>query len=181
MPCSGFATNRRKEIEAIVARPVPLPATLPTRLELVDSQFLRDGPGRLLVVARKHDDPQSELVERADRLGRGRFDRIGYGDQTGELLIDEGEHALNPGRRSLSLLVKNTGAADYAVSRAGSLVFAPAVAERAQTLGWVARDGVMTTPLPPPSRTRPPRTRRNTRRLATEGASRSATAMTARE
>ena len=32
----GFATNRRKEIEAIVARPAPLPAKLPTRLELVD-------------------------------------------------------------------------------------------------------------------------------------------------
>ena len=26
----------------------------------------------------------------------------------GELLIDEGEHALNPGRRTLTLLVKNT-------------------------------------------------------------------------
>ena len=32
----GFATNRRKEIEAIVAKPAPLPARLPTRLELVD-------------------------------------------------------------------------------------------------------------------------------------------------
>ncbi len=27
----------------------------------------------------------------------------------GELLIDAGEHALNPGRRTLSLVVKNTG------------------------------------------------------------------------
>ena len=27
----------------------------------------------------------------------------------GELLIDEGEHVLNPGRRSLTLVVKNTG------------------------------------------------------------------------
>ena len=27
----------------------------------------------------------------------------------GELLIDDGDHALNPGRRTLSLLVKNTG------------------------------------------------------------------------
>ena len=27
----------------------------------------------------------------------------------GEYLIDEGEHALNPGRRTLSVLVKNTG------------------------------------------------------------------------
>ncbi len=27
----------------------------------------------------------------------------------GELLIDEGEHALNPGRRTLTLLVKNAG------------------------------------------------------------------------
>jgi len=32
----GFATNRRKEIEAIVARPTPLPAKLPARLELID-------------------------------------------------------------------------------------------------------------------------------------------------
>jgi CRISPR-associated protein Csd1 len=32
----GFATNRRKEIEAIVAQPAPLPARLPARLELVD-------------------------------------------------------------------------------------------------------------------------------------------------
>ena len=41
--------------------------------------------------------------------------------------------------------------------------------------------GVTTTPLPPPSIRRPPRTRRETRRLATEGERRSATAMTARE
>ena len=27
----------------------------------------------------------------------------------GELLIDEGEHALNPGRRALTLVVRNTG------------------------------------------------------------------------
>ncbi|MBL8372878.1 MAG: urease subunit beta [Burkholderiaceae bacterium] len=27
----------------------------------------------------------------------------------GELLIDEGEHALNPGRRTLTLVVRNTG------------------------------------------------------------------------
>ena len=27
----------------------------------------------------------------------------------GELLIDEGEHALNPGRRTLTMLVRNTG------------------------------------------------------------------------
>jgi urease beta subunit len=27
----------------------------------------------------------------------------------GELLVDEGEHALNPGRRVLQLVVKNTG------------------------------------------------------------------------
>ena len=27
----------------------------------------------------------------------------------GELLIDEGEHALNPGRRSITLVVRNTG------------------------------------------------------------------------
>ena len=41
--------------------------------------------------------------------------------------------------------------------------------------------GVTTKPLPPPSIRRPPRTRRETRRLATEGERRSATAMTARE
>ena len=41
--------------------------------------------------------------------------------------------------------------------------------------------GVTTTPLPPPEATLPPRTRRETRRFATEGESRSATAMTARE
>ncbi len=28
----------------------------------------------------------------------------------GELLIDEGEHTLNPGRRAITVLVKNTGA-----------------------------------------------------------------------
>jgi urease subunit beta len=28
----------------------------------------------------------------------------------GELLIDDGEHTLNPGRRTISVLVKNTGA-----------------------------------------------------------------------
>ena len=27
----------------------------------------------------------------------------------GELLVDEGQHALNPGRRTLTLVVKNTG------------------------------------------------------------------------
>ena len=35
--------------------------------------------------------------------------------------------------------------------------------------------GVITTPLPPPSATRPPRGRRETRRFATDGESRSAT------
>ena len=28
----------------------------------------------------------------------------------GELLIDDGEHVLNPGRRTITMLVKNTGA-----------------------------------------------------------------------
>ena len=48
---------------------------------------------------------------------------------------------------------------------------------RATTWAEVSRNpsGVITTPLPPPSTTRPPRTRRETRRFATEGASRSAT------
>ena len=41
--------------------------------------------------------------------------------------------------------------------------------------------GVMTTPLPPPTARRPPRTRRETRRFATDGESRSAMVMTARE
>src|SRR5213075_1990601 len=41
--------------------------------------------------------------------------------------------------------------------------------------------GVITTELPPPSSSRPPRTRRATRRLPTEGVSRSATSITARE
>src|SRR5262249_6322949 len=41
--------------------------------------------------------------------------------------------------------------------------------------------GVMTTELPPPSSIRPPRTRRATRRLPTDGVSRSATSITARE
>src|SRR5690349_11436812 len=45
----------------------------------------------------------------------------------------------------------------------------------------VKPSGVITTALPPPSSRRPPRTRRETRRLATEGVSRSATAMTAFE
>jgi hypothetical protein len=37
--------------------------------------------------------------------------------------------------------------------------------------------GVTTTALPPPLRTRPPRTRRETRKFTTDGVSRSATAM----
>ena len=41
--------------------------------------------------------------------------------------------------------------------------------------------GVITTPLPPPVASRPPRTRRDTRRFATDGESRSATVTTARE
>ena len=41
--------------------------------------------------------------------------------------------------------------------------------------------GVMTTPLPPPVASRPPRTRRETRRFATEGERSSATQTTARE
>ena len=41
--------------------------------------------------------------------------------------------------------------------------------------------GVITTALPPPSSLRPPRTRRETRRLATDGARRSATEITALE
>jgi hypothetical protein len=41
--------------------------------------------------------------------------------------------------------------------------------------------GVMTTALPPPLAVRPPRTRRATRRFATDGVRRSATEMTARE
>ena len=41
--------------------------------------------------------------------------------------------------------------------------------------------GVITTPLPPPTARRPPRTRRETRRFATDGESRSAMVITARE
>ena len=41
--------------------------------------------------------------------------------------------------------------------------------------------GVTTTALPPPSSVRPPRTRRATRRFATDGDSRSATVVTTRE
>ena len=40
---------------------------------------------------------------------------------------------------------------------------------------------IATTPLPPPSATRPPRSRREMRRFATDGESRSATCITARE
>jgi hypothetical protein len=54
---------------------------------------------------------------------------------------------------------------------------------RATTCAEVRRNpsGVITTALPPPSSLRPPRTRRETRRLATDGAKRSATEMTALE
>ena len=45
----------------------------------------------------------------------------------------------------------------------------------------VKPSGVTTTALPPPSWMRPPRTRRATRRFATDGARRSATEVTARE
>ena len=59
----------------------------------------------------------------------------------------------------------------------------PRPSVRATTCAEVSMkpSGVITTPLPPPSRMRPPRTRRDTRRFATEGESRSATVVTARE
>jgi hypothetical protein len=41
--------------------------------------------------------------------------------------------------------------------------------------------GVITTALPPPASCRPPRTRRETRKFATDGVRRSATVITARE
>ena len=59
----------------------------------------------------------------------------------------------------------------------------PRAAERATTWADVSRkpSGVSTTALPAPAGSCPPRVRRVTRRLATDGASLSATAMTARE
>jgi hypothetical protein len=59
----------------------------------------------------------------------------------------------------------------------------PRVSERPTTCAFVTRkpSGVSTTALPAPAGSCPPRVRRMTRRLATDGASRSATAITARE
>ena len=36
--------------------------------------------------------PQAQVVQRADRLGRRRLDRIGDGERAGELAVDGDEH-----------------------------------------------------------------------------------------
>ena len=51
-----------------------------------------DGAGRQLVVAGRHDDLQAALMQRADRVGRRRLDRIGDGDDAGELAVGGDEH-----------------------------------------------------------------------------------------
>ena len=68
-------------------------------------------------------------------------------------------------------------------SRPSEKVARPRAAERPTTCAEVTRkpSGVSATALPAPVGTLPARVRRITRRLATEGASRSATAITARE
>ena len=46
------------------------------------------------------------------RAGRGCVVGLGLGEaqgSPGELLCDDGEHVLNPGRRTLTLVVQNTG------------------------------------------------------------------------
>ena len=47
---------------------------------------------RALIVAGRHDDPQAPVVQRPDRLGRRRLDRIGDGDDAGQPFVDGNEH-----------------------------------------------------------------------------------------
>ena len=54
--------------------------------------FARHRLGGARVVAGRHDDLQTAGVQRLDRLGRRRLDRIGDGDDAGQPAVDGDEH-----------------------------------------------------------------------------------------
>src|SRR5437763_3881317 len=86
-------------------------------------------------------------------------------------------------RRTARSLKASAPTTENSSSRPSTNDARPPPADCATTCAEVSMNpsGVITTALPPPSSRLPPRTRRDTRRFATDGASRSATWMTARE
>ncbi|EAQ04289.1 hypothetical protein OB2597_09104 [Pseudooceanicola batsensis HTCC2597] len=61
-------------------------------MDLVNAEFRRDRPCRGLGVAGCHDDAQAQVVQRADRVGRGRLDPVRHRDEARRLSVDRDEH-----------------------------------------------------------------------------------------
>jgi Tol biopolymer transport system component len=128
----------------------------------VSPSFLPDGQALLFAIGQVPSEQQVAVLS----LDTGTWDLLGLRGSSPQYvasghLVYEAEGALRavpfdaatrrvtgePVTVETGVQTKITGAANYAVSRAGSLGFAPAVAEQTRTLGWVDRDGDMTTTL----------------------------------
>ena len=77
----------------------------------VDADRARDGLRGRAVVAGEHDHPEALRVQRLNRLGGRRLDRIGDADQPGGLTVDGHEH------HRLAFAAERLGA--FAAARAG--------------------------------------------------------------
>ena len=60
-------------------------------LDAVDAEAAGDGLGGDPVVAGEHDDLDALGAQRLERLGGGLLDRVGDGDDPGDLLVDADE------------------------------------------------------------------------------------------
>src|SRR5207245_1084321 len=133
--------------------------------------------------------PEPPLAhQRADDLAGGRVDRHRQAQaHTRHGRVDADHAAASVRQRAAGGTAgPDSGSAPTTVkstSRPSTNDARPRESVRATTCAEVSMkpSGVITTALPPPSTRRPPRARRETRRLATEGASRSATPTTVRE